>query len=89
VQIGDYLPSSIPDVKADGINVTTVEKAIQVTASAVINAIRVYSISGVLVKSVQPKQASYQISTNDLTQGVYIVKVTTGTAQKNVKVIVK
>jgi N-acetylmuramoyl-L-alanine amidase len=90
VKIGDYLYTSIPDLKAaDGINVATTKEAIQVTASQVINDIRVYSINGILVKSVQAGQVSYQIPTNDLTQGVYIVKVTTGTTQKNVKVIVR
>ncbi|MDR3219405.1 MAG: Ig-like domain-containing protein [Dysgonamonadaceae bacterium] len=90
VQLSDFLGTAIPEVKSkDGINVTTIGKAIQVTAPDAINDIRIYSISGVLVKSVQPKQASFQIPTNDLTQGVYIVKVTTGTTQKNVKVIVK
>ncbi|MDR2806427.1 MAG: Ig-like domain-containing protein [Dysgonamonadaceae bacterium] len=89
VKIGNPLPTSLSEVKADEISVTTGDKTIQITASQTINDIRIYSIGGELVKSAQPEQSSYQIPTGDWTQGVYIVKVATGTAQKNVKILIK
>lgn len=89
VQIGDYLPTSIPDVKADGVSVVADGEAVRVTASRAIDGIRIYSVSGALVKSAQPGQTSYQIPTKGLPQGVYIAKVTAGNVQRAVKVIVK
>jgi len=65
------------------------QNTISVTSSEVIKTIEVYSVSGVLVKSIQSGQTSYPIPTDNLMQGVYIVKVTTETSQKNVKVIVR
>ena len=89
VKIGDYY-TSIPDItKSEDIKVVSIEKFISVTASQTISDIRIYSITGALVKAVQPEQASCLVPTNNLTPGVYIVKVATGTSQTNVKVIVK
>jgi N-acetylmuramoyl-L-alanine amidase len=90
VQIGDYLPTALPNVKTtDGVDVIAAGKAIQVNAPQAIRDIHVYSLSGALIRSIQPQQATYQITTSDWTPGVYIVKVTAEGAQKNVKVIVK
>ncbi|MDR0542713.1 MAG: Ig-like domain-containing protein [Dysgonamonadaceae bacterium] len=89
VRIGDYLPTSISPVKTDDINTTVVDKAIQITASQAINDIRVYSINGAQVTSVQPGQTECRIPTDGWTPGVYIVKVAAGTTQKNMKALVK
>ncbi|MDR1526322.1 MAG: Ig-like domain-containing protein [Dysgonamonadaceae bacterium] len=88
VQLGHFL--SIHSVKpADDITVSTSAGQLSVSASSAINDIRLYSITGALVQSARPGQASYQIPTGGLAQGVYIVKVATGTAQRNVKVLLK
>jgi len=91
VKLGDELPpyTSIPNVKTEGIDVVAADNVIKVTAAEAISDIRVYSIAGALVKSAQPVQTSYEILIGDLAKGVYIVRVTTGILQKNVKVIVK
>jgi len=66
------------------------QNTIQVISSEIIRAIEIYSVSGALIKSIRPAgQTSYQISTNNLMQGAYIVRVATETSQKNVKVIVR
>jgi len=91
VKLGDVLPpyTSVPSVKTEGIDVVAANNAIKVTAAEAISDIRVYSITGALGKSAQPVQASYEIPTCDLAKGVYVVKVATGTSQRNVKVVVK
>jgi len=93
VKLGDYIPGNpvgTEEISVDNeINVYTANDYIQVTSQEVIETAKLYSIAGTLLKSVQPKQSVCQIPTNDLTPGVYIVKVTTETAQKNVKMIVR
>jgi len=90
VQLGNYIPSGMNEILVDdGINVSLMPDFIDVSANTAINDIRVYSITGILLKSIQPRQISYQIPTNNLMPGVHIVKVVTGTSQKNVKVLVK
>jgi len=84
------VPTEIPEVSVENeINVHAANNYIQVASTNAIEAIVVYSIAGALVKSAQPVQASYEILIGDWAKGVYIVRVTTGTSQKNVKVIVK
>jgi hypothetical protein len=81
---------SNPEIPAEsGISIYTVNESIKVSASENIKTIKVYSLVGTLVKSVNPEQLSYQIPTNDLPQGVYIVEATTGTSQTNVKIVVR
>jgi len=80
---------SISNIKSKEIGIVTIDKNIKVTAAEAISDIRVYSIAGALVKSAQPVQASYEIPIGDWVKGVYIVRVTTGSSQKNVKVVVK
>jgi len=91
VKLGDELPpyNSVPNIKTGGIDVVAADGVIKITAAEAISNIRVYSITGALVKSAQPVQASYEIPTGDLAKGVYVVKVATGNSQKNVKVVVK
>jgi hypothetical protein len=89
VKVGDYLPTSIPGINADGIRVATLDKAIAITAPQAITDIRIYSLNGLQVKSERPGQRSYQIPAGDLSPGVYIVKVAAGAAQKNVKIIIR
>jgi len=72
----------------NGINVYTANDYIQITSPEVIKSIKLCSVSGALVKSIQPRQATCQIPTDNLMQGMYIVKVVTETSQKNVKVII-
>ena len=91
--LGDYIPGSNTGVEGitaeDGIEVSTSPDFIKISANTAINDVKVYSITGALLKSIQPGQPSLQIPTNDLAQGVYIVKVATKTLQENVKVFVK
>ena len=91
VELGDFLPptTGIKGIVENGINVSSQLNYIRISANAAISDVKVYSIAGALLKSAQPKQASYQIPTQDLAPGVYIVRATTETSQKNVKVIVK
>ena len=72
-----------------GISVSSLPGFIDIAADAVINDVKIYSITGALLKSIQPEQASYQIPASDLTPGIYIVKVATATSQRNVKALVK
>ena len=91
VKLGDYVTGTgIKEISDENeIHVYTANDYIQMAAPKVIKAVRVYSISGALVQSVQPEQVSYQIPTNDWAPGVYIVKVTTDTSQKHVKAVVR
>jgi len=90
VKLGDFVDTGIEKVNAEkGISVASQSGFIKVSADAVINDIKLYSITGALLKSIQPQQASFQIPTNDLAQGAYIVKVTTATTQKSAKALVK
>ena len=90
VQVGDYINTSIPNVvKSKDINVTTIGKNIQVTASQAISDIRIYSVTGALINAIQPGNTSCLIPVNNLVPGVYIVKVAAGNSQMNAKVIVK
>ena len=91
VELGSYYPGvGIAKIIAEnGISVASQTGFINISAGAAINEVKIYSISGALVKSLQPGQVSYQIPTNDLMQGVYIVKIVTGTSQKNVKAFVQ
>jgi hypothetical protein len=89
VKLGNFL-TSVKEVKADaGITVSTPKNVIEIAAENVLNDINVYTITGELVKTVKPGATTCQIPTSGLSKGVYIVKVTTATSQKNVKVIVK
>jgi hypothetical protein len=89
VKLGNFL-TSVKEVKADaGITVSTPKNVIEIVAENVLNDINVYTITGELVKTVKPGATTCQIPTSGLSKGVYIVKVTTATSQKNVKVIVK
>ncbi len=90
VKIGDYLYTGTKDILAEsGISVYPIDNFIKISAETIINEIHVYSLTGGLVKSVTPGQSAYNIETSGLNKGVYIVKVTTSTSQKNVKIIVK
>jgi len=89
VKLGDYITGIKQILAKEGINIYTANDYIQITAMDAIKDAKVYAITGALVKSVQPGQASCTIPTNNLAPGVYIVKVSTGTSQANMKVIVK
>ena len=91
VELGGYYPEvGVEKITAEnGIKVASQSGFINISADAVINDVKVFSITGTLIKSIQPQQASYQIPTNDIAQGVYIVKAVTGKQQRNVKVIVR
>jgi len=93
VELGDYIPGKGSETKrfameAD-ITVYTATDYIQVISPEDIKAIKVYSITGALLKSAQPEQPSCRIPTSGWMQGVYIVKVATETSQKNAKVLVR
>ena len=89
VKLGDYI-TGMKDIKVnEDIKAYFANNYIRITSENSIKDVKVYTVTGILVKSIQPAQASCQIPTNDLMSGVYIVKVTTGTSQKNVKLIVK
>jgi len=89
VRLGNYLTNigEVPD--ESGINLFATNSYIHASALEPIHTIRIYSLLGALVKSVHPEQLSVQIPTTNLAQGVYVVKVETDTAQKNVRVIVQ
>jgi hypothetical protein len=91
IKLGDYIHGTgIKELSIQPeINVYTTNDYIEIASSDAIKAVKVYSIAGALVKSVQPQQVLCQIPTNNLTPGVYIVKITTDTSQKNVKVFVQ
>jgi len=92
VELGDYIYKEVGvknPLAESGINVYTANGHIQIDAPEEIKAIRIYSIVGASIKATQPELNSYQIPTNDLIPGVYIVNVITETSQKNVKVFVQ
>jgi N-acetylmuramoyl-L-alanine amidase len=90
VKLGKYLPNSLSKPQAeDEISILFDSRSIRVNASQAIDDLRVYSLSGALLKSVQPRQTMYQIPTGDWPAGVYILKAAAGNAQKNIKLIIQ
>lgn len=89
VKVGDYIATSVHDGIINGIKVSSQRDFINISADVTIKEVKVYSLMGSLIKSVEPGQSSYEIGTTDLPNGIYIVKVITEAAQSNVKVIVK
>lgn len=94
VRLGDFIAGDTPtginnNLEENNIIVYVANDYIQVSSLETIKTIELYSLVGALLKSVQPEQNLYQFSTNDLTQGAYILRVTTEASQKNVNVIVR
>jgi hypothetical protein len=89
VTVGDYL--SVDDVKVDakGINISVTPDFIDILSDIPIKEIKLYSITGALIKTVTPGIAAYKMGTSGLPKGVYVVKAVTESLQKNIKVIVK
>jgi N-acetylmuramoyl-L-alanine amidase len=90
VKLGKYRVNAVSDVKAGGeIEVITADQAIQMTASQPISDLRIYSPSGILIKTIKPEQVSYQLPTGGWAAGIYIVRVAAGDAHKSIKLIIK
>jgi hypothetical protein len=92
VRLGDYIPGNTVgtvETVENEISVVSQPGFINISAAAAINNVKVYSVTGALLISARPGQNLYQIPTNNLMPGIYIVKVATAAAQRNVKVLVK
>jgi len=88
VKLGEYVTTAIKQPVGD-IKVISADNAISISASQTLTEVKVYSVSGLLVKSAQPQQSAYRIPTDNLSKGIYIVRVTAGNQQQNVKIVVK
>ena len=53
-----------------------------------INNIKVYSISGSLVKNISANSAAVQVNTSDLNKGVHIVSVSVEGEKVNIKIVI-
>lgn len=72
-----------------GIKVTSTDNKVNVSADSNIKNIEIYTLTGSLVKRATPNVTEKDVETTSLASGVYVVKVVTENAQRNVKVIVK
>jgi hypothetical protein len=60
---------------------------LQVSNSISIDKVDIYNIVGQMVKSENVSKTDVSIDLNSLTNGVYIVKITSANTQKSVKIV--
>jgi N-acetylmuramoyl-L-alanine amidase len=87
VTVGNYV-TAIGEVStgAPEINVSVTRDFITVSSNEPVKEVKIYSMTGALVKAAKPGIVACQLETSGLPEGIYVVKVTTATARKIIKI---